>query len=110
MKLNKKLFGSLLLSGELVLGACGTDGKESQGGDSDEPIEVTMWHAMNGPHQESLTELTDEFNASQDKYKVIEENQGDYNSLNQSIIARSEEHTSELQSRFDIVCRLLLEN
>src|SRR5207249_5396520 len=24
-------------------------------------------------------------------------------------IARSEEHTSELQSRFDIVCRLLLE-
>src|SRR5699024_11600669 len=24
--------------------------------------------------------------------------------------ARSEEHTSELQSRFDIVCRLLLEN
>src|SRR5699024_3424926 len=25
------------------------------------------------------------------------------------IIARSEEHTSELQSRFDLVCRLLLE-
>src|SRR5699024_12836474 len=25
-------------------------------------------------------------------------------------IERSEEHTSELQSRFDIVCRLLLEN
>src|SRR5699024_11319057 len=24
--------------------------------------------------------------------------------------ARSEEHTSELQSRFDIVCRILLEN
>src|SRR5699024_12034650 len=26
-----------------------------------------------------------------------------------SILSRSEEHTSELQSRFDIVCRLLLE-
>src|SRR5699024_12136498 len=25
------------------------------------------------------------------------------------IVARSEEHTSELQSRFDLVCRLLLE-
>src|SRR5207249_8287223 len=25
------------------------------------------------------------------------------------VIARSEEHTSELQSRFDLVCRLLLE-
>src|SRR5699024_11732277 len=29
--------------------------------------------------------------------------------LDISIITRSEEHTSELQSRFDIVCRLLLE-
>src|SRR5699024_11741057 len=27
----------------------------------------------------------------------------------ESLIQRSEEHTSELQSRFDIVCRLLLE-
>src|SRR5699024_12670689 len=26
-----------------------------------------------------------------------------------SVTARSEEHTSELQSRFDLVCRLLLE-
>src|SRR5699024_12408078 len=26
-----------------------------------------------------------------------------------AFVARSEEHTSELQSRFDIVCRLLLE-
>src|SRR5438067_8361551 len=29
--------------------------------------------------------------------------------LQNSFIARSEEHTSELQSRFDLVCRLLLE-
>src|SRR5699024_11414209 len=28
---------------------------------------------------------------------------------NESLMMRSEEHTSELQSRFDIVCRLLLE-
>src|SRR5437868_8918630 len=27
----------------------------------------------------------------------------------QTILLRSEEHTSELQSRFDLVCRLLLE-
>src|SRR5699024_11478346 len=27
----------------------------------------------------------------------------------EAILSRSEEHTSELQSRFDIVCRLLLE-
>src|SRR5437868_4392394 len=29
--------------------------------------------------------------------------------LNQDSVTRSEEHTSELQSRFDLVCRLLLE-
>src|SRR5438067_6421919 len=29
--------------------------------------------------------------------------------ISMSSIARSEEHTSELQSRFDLVCRLLLE-
>src|SRR5699024_12560989 len=30
-------------------------------------------------------------------------------SISKTIKARSEEHTSELQSRFDLVCRLLLE-
>src|SRR5699024_12444527 len=30
-------------------------------------------------------------------------------SIPQSQVGRSEEHTSELQSRFDLVCRLLLE-
>src|SRR5699024_12753591 len=31
-------------------------------------------------------------------------------SSGQSRVFRSEEHTSELQSRFDLVCRLLLDN
>src|SRR5699024_11921344 len=31
------------------------------------------------------------------------------NALSQCLAGRSEEHTSELQSRFDLVCRLLLE-
>src|SRR5699024_2135172 len=34
---------------------------------------------------------------------------GYYNNEEATNIARSEEHTSELQSRFDLVCRLLLE-
>lgn len=89
----KKIFGSLVLSGALVLSACGAD-EEPAGEDtdttdesSDETVEVTIWHAMNGPHQDALTKLTDDFNDSQEKYLVIEENQGDYNTLNQSIIA-----------------------
>src|SRR5699024_4304826 len=34
---------------------------------------------------------------------------GEVSSLCQNRIQRSEEHTSELQSRFELVCRLLLE-
>src|SRR5699024_11360845 len=33
-----------------------------------------------------------------------------FDGLDISLLVRSEEHTSELQSRFDLVCRLLLEN
>src|SRR5699024_11817866 len=33
----------------------------------------------------------------------------DYEKLQHLVVDRSEEHTSELQSRFDLVCRLLLE-
>src|SRR5699024_11395945 len=36
-------------------------------------------------------------------------NPADAEETKQAIKARSEEHTSELQSRFDLVCRLLLE-
>src|SRR5699024_11559241 len=37
------------------------------------------------------------------------DNQGTVNQVAQNLRLRSEEHTSELQSRFDLVCRLLLE-
>src|SRR5699024_5112243 len=35
---------------------------------------------------------------------------GTMNALYSLLLSRSEEHTSELQSRFDLVCRLLLEH
>lgn len=53
----------------------------------EEPVEITFWHAMNGPHQEMLTELVEGFNGSQDQYVVVEQNQGDYSTLSQSILA-----------------------
>ena len=52
-----------------------------------EPVEIAFWHAMNGPHQEAITKLVEDFNASQEEYKVVEQNQGDYKTLQQSIIA-----------------------
>jgi multiple sugar transport system substrate-binding protein len=95
MKLKKKVFGGLALSTSLLLAACGNgettteEGTNDTAGEttSEETVEITFWHAMNGPHQEAITKLTDEFNESQDQYQANEENQGDYNTLNQSIIA-----------------------
>src|SRR5699024_11736322 len=61
--------------------------------------------------------LSKEHGQVKEKYSGLverfNENVNDYNELleeNKSLKSkRSEEHTSELQSRFDIVCRLLLE-
>src|SRR5438067_8369321 len=51
-------------------------------GDSElRPLRLSPWRAVEAQHQVSTRKLVD----------------------------RSEEHTSELQSRFDLVCRLLLE-
>src|SRR5699024_12732398 len=49
------------------------------------------------------TELLYKYTALESKYSV------NINVLADDKLKRSEEHTSELQSRFDIVCRLLLE-
>src|SRR5437868_13051536 len=40
---------------------------------------------------------------------LLAETDEGYKNLIKLVSARSEEHTSELQSRFDLVCRLLLE-
>lgn len=94
MKRKNKIFGGLLMSTALLLGACGAGGDSAGDGAGDgETVEINFWHAMNGPHQEAITKLTDEFNESQDKYSVKEENQGDYDTLNQSIIAAGTSQT-----------------
>lgn len=118
MKLKNKVFGGLMLSTSLLLAACGgddaatTDETETNGTDdavdteevvetesSEETIEITFWHAMNGPHQDAITSLTEAFNESQDRYRVNEENQGDYSTLNQSIIAAGASQTLPTMSQ-----------
>src|SRR5207249_5243606 len=39
--------------------------------------------------------------------QIVQDHVGDFAALEQFVQTRSEEHTSELQSRFDLVCRLL---
>lgn len=106
--MNKNLLMGLMLTMMIfVLAACGggeegtteeasgdktsTEGSETSEESSEEAsgdkTQITFWHAMNGPHQEAITELTNKFNESQDEYEVVEQNQGDYETLNQSIMA-----------------------
>lgn len=88
-----------VLSAGFILAACGNgeetadngdtadDGDTDQQVDTGDAVEITFWHAMNGPHQEAITELTERFNESQDEYVVIEQGQGSYNDLRQSFTA-----------------------
>lgn len=96
MQNNKKLFKlgtGILTAGTLLMAACGNGNATSEEANdvtatettSGETVEITFWHAMNGPHQEAITALTEAFNESQDQYEVVEQNQGGYDELNQAI-------------------------
>lgn len=42
------------------------------------PVEVTFWHGMTSNLEAALTSLTNRYNASQDKVKIVLQNQGGY--------------------------------
>ena len=54
---------------------CPTDALTDAAG----PVEITFWHSMNDVLGESLIELTDAYNASQDRVRVVLQNQTGYN-------------------------------
>src|SRR5699024_11888988 len=60
--------------------------------------EEIIYRLLQGEYGSRLKQLAIEGSSTQQVHYVI-----------QYIMKRSEEHTSELQSRFDLVCRLLLE-
>jgi sn-glycerol 3-phosphate transport system substrate-binding protein len=42
------------------------------------PVEITFWHGMSASNETALAQLTDEYNASQQKVRVRLQNQGGY--------------------------------
>lgn len=42
------------------------------------PVEVTFWHGMTSNLEAALTSLTERYNASQDKVRIVLQNQGGY--------------------------------
>jgi len=90
--MKKKLLATLLAS-TLLLAGCGTatptdsssaNTKNLAGVESDETggdngkTEIVFWHVMSGDREEQLKVIVDGFNASQDKYEVVAQAQGDY--------------------------------
>ncbi|URZ86885.1 extracellular solute-binding protein [Floricoccus penangensis] len=47
--------------------------------------EITFWHAMNGPLEEALTKITEDFMEENPNIKVNLQNQGDYSALHAKI-------------------------
>jgi sn-glycerol 3-phosphate transport system substrate-binding protein len=43
------------------------------------PVRITFWHGLGSVLETTLTDLTEEYNASQDRVRVTLENQGGYN-------------------------------
>src|SRR5438067_3579108 len=88
-----------------------------------EPDEYQVWHSSQAENKGSnhvsykntrADALLEEYRRTFDPQKRIELYREFQQILNQEqpytfLFIRSEEHTSELQSRFDLVCRLLLE-
>ena len=59
-----------------------------------EEVEVVFWHAMNDAHQDWLVEATEEFNSMYDNVTVTLENQGNYGTLSQSLLAAVRSNTA----------------
>lgn len=51
------------------------------------PVEVEFWHGMGSKQGQTVNEIADKFNQSQDKWRVVPVYQGRYNSLSQKLIA-----------------------
>lgn len=77
----KSLFAIFLMMVMLFAVACSnneTTGSESEGNQSEGPVEVVFWHSMSGELEGVVKEVVDGFNASQDEIKVAPIFQGTY--------------------------------
>lgn len=69
----------------LTLTACGAQSKSAE--PQNKPVTVTFWNAMSDTYRGDLETLVDDFNASQDKVKVVTTFQGNYGAMQQKIMA-----------------------
>ncbi|MDQ0215269.1 sn-glycerol 3-phosphate transport system substrate-binding protein [Oikeobacillus pervagus] len=81
-KLMRNLLTFTLLMSVLIMTACSsTDEKAGAVKNKDGKTEINFWHAMAGAGEETLNEIVEDFNQSQDQYVVKPEFQGSYEEL-----------------------------
>ena len=68
---------TMSLAGNADFATCPVDALES----ASEPVHITFWHAMQSAQGDALAELTDQYNASQDRVVVELQNQNGYEEL-----------------------------
>lgn len=69
------------------------------------PVEIEFWHAMSGSKGELLQEITDEFNAKNEKITVKLVNQGGYRDLFEKLMASAK--ANQLPAITQIYCNRL---
>jgi multiple sugar transport system substrate-binding protein len=95
----KKILSILAIS-ILVLAGCSSSTNKSEVVTSlSEPVNITMWHAMQGKQLEALTKLTDDFNASQANISVELISQGDYSTLQTKLSAATASNSTPTLSQ-----------
>lgn len=98
---------ALLIGGTLLTGCGGNSNKKNSTGKT----EITFWHSMGGEGGETLNRLTEEFNNSQDKIKVVTEYQGEYddaiNKLKSSALSNS---GPDLMQLYDIGTKWMIDS
>lgn len=45
---------------------------------AESPVEITFWHGLNADNEDAINRVTEEYNAAQDRVRVIAQNQGSY--------------------------------
>jgi sn-glycerol 3-phosphate transport system substrate-binding protein len=76
------------------LPACPVDALDDV--DASAPVEITFWHSMGNELETALVALTDQYNSSQDKVRVVLENQTGYQQTIDKYVQSSQSSRPEL--------------
>jgi sn-glycerol 3-phosphate transport system substrate-binding protein len=111
----RMLFVFSVLAAMLFTTACSNSESQKPKDDDGEkgsgPVEINFWHAMSGAGQEVLDGIVDDFNNSQDKYKVNAEFQGTYEeSLTKLRSVGGTENAPAITQVFEVGTKYMIES